>query len=101
MLTYVKLYFKLHMKINDSCIQSKAKSLAINELSSFKFVLSTFIWCDILHIMNFVSKQFQSKDTLIDVAMQEIKRLASYFRKYRGDGLRNAAREIADENDIY
>ncbi|KAL9293976.1 hypothetical protein AtEden1_Chr3g0200501 [Arabidopsis thaliana] len=95
--------FQVSDEDNDPCIQSEAKSLAMNELSSFEFVLSIVIWYDILHVVNLVSKNFQSKDMLIDVAMEGVKGLASYFRKYRDDGFENAmitAKEIAAENDI-
>ncbi|KAL9293973.1 putative HAT dimerization domain, ribonuclease H-like superfamily [Arabidopsis thaliana] len=95
--------FQVSDEDNDPCIQGEAKSLAMNELSSFEFVLSIVIWYDILHVVNLVSKNFQSKDMLIDVAMEGVKGLASYFRKYRDDGFENAmitAKEIAAENDI-
>ena len=48
--------FQVSENDNDPLIQSESKSLAINELSSFEFILSSVIWFDILHVVNMVSK---------------------------------------------
>ncbi|CAL9216899.1 unnamed protein product [Arabidopsis halleri] len=84
-------------------IQSEAKSLAMNELSSFEFLLSTIIWFDILHVVNMVSKKLQSKDMQTDVAMTEVSGLISYLKNYRKTGFVDAmtkAKEIAIEIGI-
>jgi hypothetical protein len=48
---------------------SQAQSLAENELGDFEFVSSSIIWYQILPVINMVSKELQSKDMLIDIAI--------------------------------
>ncbi|KAM6558421.1 uncharacterized protein LOC115716398 [Cannabis sativa] len=87
----------------DSKIRSEAKSLATNELGDFEFVIAIIIWFEILSSINLVSKLLQSKDMLIDVAMDKIKELISFFERYRETGFYNAlnsAKEIAIEMNI-
>lgn len=48
--------------------------------------------------LNSVSKNFQSKDLDIDVAIEQLKGLISFFEKNREDGFENviiSAKEIA------
>ncbi|XP_056694888.1 uncharacterized protein [Spinacia oleracea] len=88
---------------NDHKLQSEARSLAKNELSSFEFLLATIIWYEILCAVNFVSKHLQSQDILIDTAISEIKGLISFFKKYRDNGFSNAmdtAKKLAIELGI-
>ena len=88
---------------NDSKIKSEAKSLAENELGNFEFIMSLLIWYELLYAVNLVSKQLQSKDMLIDIAMEKIKGLISFFKEYRETGFENAlqsAKEIAFEMNI-
>ena len=87
----------------DSKIRSEAKSLATNELGDFEFLISIIIWFEILSAINLVSKLLQSKDMLIDAAMEKIKGLISFFEKYRETGFYdalNSAKEIAIEMNI-
>ncbi|XP_058744364.1 uncharacterized protein LOC131616968 [Vicia villosa] len=87
----------------DSKIRSEAKSLATNELGDFEFLMSIIIWFEILYEINLVSKLLQSKNMLIDVAMEKIKGLISFFERYREDGFDKAlesAKEIAIELNI-
>jgi hypothetical protein len=88
---------------NDSKIRSEAKSLATNELGDFEFLMSIIIWFEILSVINVVSKLLQSRDMVIDVAMEKITGLISFFKKYREIGFKNAlnyATEIALELNI-
>ncbi|XP_021771502.1 uncharacterized protein LOC110735623 [Chenopodium quinoa] len=64
---------------NDHKLQSEARSLANNELGSYEFLLATIIWYEMLCVVNFVCKQLQSQDMLIDIAISEIKGLISFF----------------------
>jgi hypothetical protein len=83
---------------------SEAKSLAENELSSFDFLVAIIIWYEILSAVNSISKQLQSKDMLIDIAIESVQGLISFFRKYRETGFSKAleaAKEIAIEMDIH
>ncbi|XP_021843059.2 uncharacterized protein [Spinacia oleracea] len=87
----------------DSKIQSEAKSLAENELGDFEFLISIVVWFEILSAINIVSKLLQSKDMLIDVAMDKIKGLILFFEGYRETGFYNAlenAKEIALDLNI-
>ena len=47
----------------------KANCLATYDMKSFEFLLSMTIWYDILFAVNIVSKNLQSKDMYIDVAI--------------------------------
>jgi hypothetical protein len=90
-------------KDSDSKIRSEAKSLATNELGDFEFLVAIVIWYEILFSINMVSKLLQSSDMLIDVAMEKIKGLISFFEEYRETGFKNAlnyATEIALELNI-
>ena len=95
---------KCHKKDElDSKIRSEAKSLATNELGDFEFLIAIIIWFEILYAINLVSKLLQSKDMLIDAAMEKIKGLISFFEKYRETGFYdalNSAKEIAIEMNI-
>ncbi|XP_058778205.1 uncharacterized protein LOC131652373 [Vicia villosa] len=87
----------------DPKIQNEAKSLATNELGDFEFLMAIIIWFEILSAINFVSKLLQEKDMLIDVAMEKIKGLISFFEGYRETGFYKAlisAKEIAVELNI-
>jgi hypothetical protein len=88
---------------NDATICSEAKSLATNELGDFEFIVAIVIWYGVLSAVNLVSKQLQAKDMLIDVAIEKVQGLISFFTKYRETGFPNAfesAKEIAREMDI-
>uniref|UniRef100_A0A7N1A6H0 HAT C-terminal dimerisation domain-containing protein n=1 Tax=Kalanchoe fedtschenkoi TaxID=63787 RepID=A0A7N1A6H0_KALFE len=88
---------------NDSKIKSEAKSLAKNEHGDFEFLVAIVIWYDMLNNVNSVSKSLQSIDMLIDVAIDIIKGLISFFERYRDVGFSSAVKEakkIAIELDI-
>ena len=88
---------------NDPLTSSEAKSLVDNELGGFEFLVAIIIWYEILSAVNLVSKQLQAKDMLIDIAIEKVQGLISFFNKYRETGFSNAmeaAKEIALEMDI-
>lgn len=88
---------------NDPLTSSEAKGLANNELGEYEFLVSIVIWYDILYAVNLVSKELQSKDMLIDVAIEKVQGLISFFNQYRETGFSNAveaATEIALDMDI-
>jgi hypothetical protein len=88
---------------NDPVASSEAKSLANNELGDFKFLVAIVIWYEILYAVNVVSKDLQLKDMLIDVVIEKVQDLISFFKQYRETGFLNAleaANEIALEIDI-
>jgi hypothetical protein len=63
--------------------KSEANCLATYEIESFEFLLSMTIWYDILFAVKTVSKNLQSKDMHINVAIDQLKRLISYFKNCR------------------
>lgn len=87
----------------DDTTCSQAKSLAENELGDFEFVVAIIIWYEILAAVNLVSKNLQSKDMLIDDAIEKVQGLITFFNSYRETGFTSAveiAKEIARELDI-
>lgn len=87
----------------DDITSSEAKSLATNDLGDFEFVVAIIIWHDILAAVNLVSKSLQSKDMIIDVAIENVQKLITFFNGYRETGFTSAveiAKEIALELDI-
>ncbi|KAK4566468.1 hypothetical protein RGQ29_002637 [Quercus rubra] len=57
----------------DHKTKSEADCLATYELESFEFLLGMTIWYDILFVVNSISKNLQSKDMHIDVAIDQLK----------------------------
>ncbi|KAK9732781.1 hypothetical protein RND81_04G021600 [Saponaria officinalis] len=88
---------------NDSKIRSEAKSLTMNELGDFEFLVSIIFWYDIFSHVNDVNKHFQTRDVLIDVAILHVKALVSCFKKYREYGFCKAmdtAKKITKDMNI-
>jgi hypothetical protein len=65
----------------DPKTKGEANCLATYEIESFEFLLSMIIWYDILFAINIVSKNLQSKDMHIDVAIDQLEGLISYLKK--------------------
>lgn len=89
---------------NDPLASSEAKSLAENELGGFEFLVSIIIWYEILSKVDSISKELQSKDMLIDIAIESVQGLISFFTRYREDGFSKSledAKEIAAGMDIH
>ena len=87
---------------DDAKTKSEAESLA-NELENFEFLLGMIIWHEILFGINMVSKMLQSKDMHIDVAIEQLKELISYFENYRENEFTSAiviATSVALEMEI-
>ena len=88
---------------DDLKIKSEAKCLATYELEDFEFLLGMTIWYDILFAINSVSKIFQSKDMHINVAIDQLKGLVSFFENYRKNRFAStmiSAKEIANEMEV-
>jgi uncharacterized membrane protein len=82
---------------------SHALGLAKNELGDYEFIVAIVIWYEVLFAVNLVSKSLQTKDMLIDVAIEKVQGLMSFFEGYRETGFLQAlekAKEIALELDI-
>ena len=69
---------------------SEAKGLANNELGEYEFIVAIVIWYEVLYAINLVSKQLQAKDMLIDVAIEKVQGLISFFKGYRETGFLEA-----------
>ena len=98
-----EVLFQVSETDNDDKICSEPRSLATNELGDYEFIVGIVIWYEILYAINLVSKQLQEKDMLIDVAIEKVKGLISFFTKYRETGFLNeieSAKEIARKMDI-
>jgi len=77
--------------------------LANNELGEFEFIVAIVIWYEVLYAVNLVSKHLQAKDMLIDIAIEKVEGLISFFKNYRETGFLEAletAKGIALEMDI-
>ena len=87
----------------DPKIKSEVDCLVTYEIESLEFLLGMTIWYDILFAVNSVSKNLQSKDMHIDVAIDQLKGLISYFKEYRENGFTsamNSSKKIALEIEI-
>jgi hypothetical protein len=87
----------------DPKTKSEANCLAIYEIESFEFLLSMTIWYDILFAVNTISKNLQSEDMHIDVVIDQLQGLISYFKNYRENGFTSAmisSKEIATKMEI-
>ncbi|CAL5212954.1 unnamed protein product [Lathyrus oleraceus] len=103
MLEFTEALLEVSENDLDPKIQNEVKSLATNGFGDFEFLMAIIIWFEILSAINYVSKLLQEKDMLIDVAMQKIKGLISYFEGYREIGFYKVlinAKEIAVELNI-
>ena len=77
--------------------------MANNELGEYEFILAIVIWYEVLYGVNLVSKHLQAKDMLIDVAIEKVEGLISFFKDYRETGFLEVleiAKGIALEMDI-
>ena len=77
--------------------------MATYDIGNFEFLLGMTIWYEILATVNEVSKDLQSKDMLIDVAIEQVQGLIAYFEKYRETGFAEAminAKKLAIEMEI-
>ena len=87
----------------DPKIKSEVDCLATYEIENFKFLLGMTIWYDILFAVNSISKNLQSKDMQIDIAIDQLKCLISYFKGYRENGftsVMNSSKKIELEMEI-
>ncbi|XP_021979362.1 zinc finger MYM-type protein 1-like [Helianthus annuus] len=89
----------LYRDSDDLKVKSEAKSLVENELEKFEFLLAMVIWYDVLYAVNLVSKNLQSKDMCIDVAIKQLDGLIYYFKKFRDEGFEKAM-STAKELDL-
>jgi hypothetical protein len=87
----------------DPKTKSEANCLTTYEMENFEFLLSITIWYDILFVVNTVSKKLQLKDMHIDIAIDQLECLISYFKTYREIGFASAmisSKKIATKMEI-
>ena len=95
--------FELSRISEDPKVSSEAESLATHELENFEFLLAMTVWHTVLMKIQKVSEFLQSKNMQIDVAVQRLKVLISYFENYRNFGFSLAmdnAKKIATNMEI-
>ena len=77
--------------------------MANNELGEYEFIVAIVIWYEVLYVVNLISKNLQAKDMLIDVAIEKVQGLISFFKGYRETGFLDAleiAKDIALKMDV-
>lgn len=87
----------------DPKTRSEAKCLATYEIESFEFILGMNIWYEILFVVNSVSESLQLENMHIDLAMDKLKGLFSYFKNYWENGFNSAlylSKQVAVEMEI-
>jgi len=82
--------FELVETNDDPKIKSEVECLATYELENFELLLGMTIWYDILFAVNSVSKNLQSKDMCINMVIEQLKGLLSFFETYRENRFENA-----------
>jgi hypothetical protein len=95
--------FQVSETDKDPMTSSQALGLAKHELGDYEFVVAIVIWYEVLSVVNLVSKSLQAKDMLIDVAIEKVQGLMTFFEGYRETGFLKAleiAKGIARELDI-
>lgn len=88
---------------NDPKIKSEAESLATHGIGNFEFLVAMIIWFELLTVVNEIRKSLQEKDMRIDSAIELVKGLIKYLKKYRESGFVNAkasAENIGNEMEI-
>jgi hypothetical protein len=84
-------------------VAATAIGLVNNEFESYEFVVNIVIWYNLLFAINNVSKHLQSESMSLDIAIQQLNGLTTFFENYRESGFESAlvdAKEIAQELEI-
>ncbi|XP_074265724.1 uncharacterized protein LOC141588168 [Silene latifolia] len=85
-----RMYGQVSIQVYISKITSKAKSLAKNELGDFDFLVALVIWHEILFRVNYVSKSLQSHNMVLDISIEDIRKLILFLEEYRESGFLDA-----------
>ena len=81
---------------------STADSLKDN-MMKWSFMVSTFVWYNVLYHINRVSKILQSPSVSIETVRREVMAVADYLEEYRECGFNSAqvdAREVAEKMEV-
>ncbi|XP_071060220.1 zinc finger MYM-type protein 1-like [Pseudochaenichthys georgianus] len=86
----------------DPVVRVEAQSLA-EEIGSYRFIICTTIWYDILYKIQHVSKLMQSPSMQLDVAVDLLKKTGDSLTCYRRTGFSDAqttAKEMCEEMNV-
>ena len=89
-------------EVSDPLTKVEAQSLA-EEVGSYRFLICTVIWYDILHIVNHVSKLLQSPKMQLDVAVDLLTKAKTSLTNYRRIGFTSAqvsAKDMCEEMNV-
>ncbi|XP_034544579.1 zinc finger MYM-type protein 1-like [Notolabrus celidotus] len=89
-------------KVTDPLTKVEAQSLA-EEVGSYRFLICTVVWYDILHHVNHVSKLLQSPKMQLDVAVDLLTKAKTSLTNYRGTGFASAqasAKDMCEEMNV-
>lgn len=73
------------------------------EMKKWPFMVSTFVWYNVLYNINRVSKILQSPSVSIETVRREIMAVSDYLEEFREHGFNSAktdAREIAEKMEV-
>lgn len=88
--------------VNDPVAKVEAQALA-EEVASFRFVICSVVWCELLTITNQVNKLLQSSSMQLDIAVRLIDSTKINLSKYRQSGFDEAvstAKELCEALNI-
>ncbi|XP_039866244.1 zinc finger MYM-type protein 1-like [Simochromis diagramma] len=88
--------------VSDAVAKVEAQVLA-EEVASFRFLICSIVWCELLTITNQVNKLLQSSSMQLDVAVRLIDTAKSNLSKYRQSGFDeavSAAKELCEALNI-
>ncbi|XP_034078797.1 uncharacterized protein LOC117550471 [Gymnodraco acuticeps] len=89
-------------KVTDPLTKVEAQSLA-EEVGSYRFLICTVVWYDILHHVNHVSKLLQSATMQLDVAVDLLTKANMSLTSYRDTGFAAAqatAKDMCEEMNV-
>ena len=75
--------------VTEPVARSEAESLA-EEVDSFRFLICTIVWADVLSVTNQVNKLLQSSSMQLDIAARLIETAKASLAKYRQSGFSEA-----------
>lgn len=93
---------EVRQSLSDPVSKVEAQALA-EELGSYRFLICSVVWCDILTLVNQVNKLFQSSSMQLDVASNLITSTKATLSQYRASGFAAAqatAKDLCEEMNI-
>lgn len=84
--------------VNDSVAKIEAQALA-EEVASFRFLICSVVWCEILTTTNQVNKLLQTSSMQLDIAVRLIDNAKTSLSRYRHSGV-SSAKELCEAMNI-